>query len=412
MYQENINEIKKVSAEAKSAIARKSAQTLPVNPSERGYSAEEIKRRFYQPITDSVNSALAEIDRVVDEVNETNSQLKGNLDAFVKKSLIKEPYKVDLTAKWQLNESSQMYEVSIPASEHGIDKYDEIGVDMYLLDGQGKYINVNQFEILENATVRFFHEANGEGYANIYIKREGYIESVDVVDVNNVIGLSKVAVTGDYDDLKNKPNLDIMKDNEEMISKMISGAQPVNQSENSKMAESAKYASTSGASDFSTNSQNATKAEQDQYGVNISEYYCKRNGSYPELRSGNSNLADKALSDEEGTNIKSNYAKQDGTYPELTAGKATNAEKAANADVASKAVSDNNGANISETYATKNGNYQNMTVGKSSSADKTKYVQFVTVAPTSAPPEGCLTIYVGSSIPATKYDRVLYLISY
>ena len=38
--------VKNVSAETKSAITRKSAQTLPINPSERGYSAEEIKRRF------------------------------------------------------------------------------------------------------------------------------------------------------------------------------------------------------------------------------------------------------------------------------------------------------------------------------------------------------------------------------
>ena len=46
----NINKIKNVSAVTKSAISRKSAQTLPNNPSEQGYSAEEIKRRFYQPI--------------------------------------------------------------------------------------------------------------------------------------------------------------------------------------------------------------------------------------------------------------------------------------------------------------------------------------------------------------------------
>lgn len=38
--------INNVSQATKSAIARKSAQSLPHNPSEKGYSAEEIKRRI------------------------------------------------------------------------------------------------------------------------------------------------------------------------------------------------------------------------------------------------------------------------------------------------------------------------------------------------------------------------------
>jgi hypothetical protein len=57
--QEEITKIKKVSSETRNAVARKSAQTLPNRPSEQGYSAEEIKRRFYQPILDAANSAFA-----------------------------------------------------------------------------------------------------------------------------------------------------------------------------------------------------------------------------------------------------------------------------------------------------------------------------------------------------------------
>ena len=44
----NFDKIKNVSAETRSIISRKSAESLPNNPSERGYSAETIKRRFYQ----------------------------------------------------------------------------------------------------------------------------------------------------------------------------------------------------------------------------------------------------------------------------------------------------------------------------------------------------------------------------
>ena len=418
MYQETINKIKKVSAETKSAIARKSAQTLPINPSERGMSAEEIKRRFYQPITDTVNSALAEIDRLVDEINETNSQLKGNMDAFVEKSLIKEPYKVNLTDKWQFNENNGMFEVVVTAEEHGITKYDEIGVDLYLLDGQGKYTSVNQFEVLSDASVRIFHETNGAGYVNIYIKREGYIESVQAVDVHRVIGISKVGVSNNYEDLDNLPNLDIMLDNEEMISKMIAGTQPVNKALNADKAIDANYAATSGTADKATTAESADKATKDQHGVNISDGYCKQNGTYANLKAGKASVAEKAVADENGVNIQSQYAKKNGTYPDFTAGKATRAVDADSADLAKKATADSNGANIANTYATKSGNHPNMTVGKATNADlateatKAQYIKFVTTAPTAAPPADCLLIYTGDTVPTTRYDRVVYLIGY
>lgn len=42
---------------------------------------------------------------------------------------------------------------------------------------------------------------------------------------------------------------------------------------------------------------------------------------------------------------------------------------------------------------------------------KAQYITFTTTAPTSSPPAGTLMIYTGSSVPGTRYDRVLYLIT-
>ncbi len=62
--------INKVSERVKEAIKRKSAFGLPDRPSERGMKPEDIKRAFWQPVVDMSFSAIAEIDRVVDEINE------------------------------------------------------------------------------------------------------------------------------------------------------------------------------------------------------------------------------------------------------------------------------------------------------------------------------------------------------
>ena len=406
--------VKKVSAETKSAITRKSAQTLPINPSERGYSAEEIKRRFYQPIIDAANSSIAEIDRVVDEVNTALEQVDGNLEDFIETSKIKETYKLTLNKDtWEYNEQTDMYEVVVSPETHGITNYKEVGVDMFLLDSNGNYISVNQYEIQSDATVRCFHENNGAGYLSIYVKREGFIIGTSVVDAEHVIGLAKVGLTNKYQDLDGLPDLSTMNDNEEMISKIISGGQKVNSAQNADNAENATYASTSGSANSATNADNADKAVSDQYGVNISNGYAKQNGTYANLKAGKATLADTAKADEDGVNIKGNYAKQNGTYTGMTVGNANNASNADNAEVAERAVADNNGANIADTYATKTGIHPNMTAGKATlatTAEKANSIVLSTTAPTSAPPEGTLIIYQCSSLPATQYERVLYLV--
>lgn len=367
----NINKINNVSAVTKSAISRKSAQTLPNNPSEQGYSAEEIKRRFYQPILDAANSAIAEIDRVVNEMNISFGQVSDELDNFIDTTKITEAYKLELNNEsWVKNEETGMYEVVISQEEHKIADYKEIGVDMFLLDGNGNYTHVNQFEVQLDCSVRCFHETNGAGYVSIYVKREGFIVGSTIVDADHVIGLAKVGKTNNYEDLDNKPDTGLMTQNEIMISKMVSGAQPVAKAGEAEKATSANYAQTSGSSTHANTADSAVKAEADQYGANIHLSYAKQNGTYASLRAGNANNADKAKADEDGLNIKTNYAKQNGTYKNMSVGSATNATNATNAQTANKATADGNGANIASTYAKMSGTYANMSVGKATNADK------------------------------------------
>ena len=61
--------VEPIREETRYAIKRKSAYSLPVNPSERGMGAQEIKKAFYAPITETASSVLSELDRVIEQTN-------------------------------------------------------------------------------------------------------------------------------------------------------------------------------------------------------------------------------------------------------------------------------------------------------------------------------------------------------
>lgn len=61
--------VNKVSNANRQKIISKTASALPNRPSERGYTAEQLKLYFHQFVTDNTISSLAELDRVVDEIN-------------------------------------------------------------------------------------------------------------------------------------------------------------------------------------------------------------------------------------------------------------------------------------------------------------------------------------------------------
>ena len=61
--------VNKVSETAREKILRKTPYAHSVRPSDDGMGSGQVKKMFYQAVTDREDSALAEVDRVVDEVN-------------------------------------------------------------------------------------------------------------------------------------------------------------------------------------------------------------------------------------------------------------------------------------------------------------------------------------------------------
>lgn len=66
---ENKYNVPQISAETLAAIRRKSAYNLPDRPSERGMKPDEIKKAMAGPVIDSENSAIAELMRVIGDIN-------------------------------------------------------------------------------------------------------------------------------------------------------------------------------------------------------------------------------------------------------------------------------------------------------------------------------------------------------
>lgn len=66
---EAVVSVKEVERSVADSILRKSAYSLPDRPSEAGMTPLQIKQAFYRPLIDAEKSLLAEINRVVSEVN-------------------------------------------------------------------------------------------------------------------------------------------------------------------------------------------------------------------------------------------------------------------------------------------------------------------------------------------------------
>ena len=69
--------IKDITNAVRETIKRKSAYGLPRNPSEAGYSADEIRDALWKPVCDEGGSLLAELERVIREANE---ELSGRIE--------------------------------------------------------------------------------------------------------------------------------------------------------------------------------------------------------------------------------------------------------------------------------------------------------------------------------------------
>jgi hypothetical protein len=67
--------IKRIDQDTIQSIERKTAKTMPDDPSRQGYTPDQIKRRLYSAITDPNNSLVSEINRIVDEINQTLQEI-------------------------------------------------------------------------------------------------------------------------------------------------------------------------------------------------------------------------------------------------------------------------------------------------------------------------------------------------
>lgn len=68
--------IPNVAEETKEKIKRSSAYSLPNNPTGAGYKPQDIKNALFKPIVDGQNSVLAEIDKLINELNKVLPSVK------------------------------------------------------------------------------------------------------------------------------------------------------------------------------------------------------------------------------------------------------------------------------------------------------------------------------------------------
>lgn len=66
-------QVRAVTLEVEEAIERKGPKAMPLNPTARGWSAEEIRKAFWAAISDGEASVLGQVKRVITEVNQVMS---------------------------------------------------------------------------------------------------------------------------------------------------------------------------------------------------------------------------------------------------------------------------------------------------------------------------------------------------
>ena len=78
-------QIQNISAKTEQSIKRKTAYGLPDRPSESGMRADEIKKAFYSSITDSEDSVMSELKRIVKETNEVLDEIQDDVNDKISK---------------------------------------------------------------------------------------------------------------------------------------------------------------------------------------------------------------------------------------------------------------------------------------------------------------------------------------
>lgn len=141
------------------------------------------------------------------------------------------------TNTWRERQADGYYYITIPASEHGITLPEDqsaiegmnVDTEMYLLDAvSGTFYEVTQVETDTANTVKLYTDDNTlSGFVVIRTNDKAFTLAEARIDVTQINGLADVAKSGNYADLKFKPDEDI-KANRDALNSILSDTAPRN----------------------------------------------------------------------------------------------------------------------------------------------------------------------------------------
>lgn len=138
---------------------------------------------------------------------------------------------------WGERQADGYYYITIPASEHGITLPEDqsaiegmnVDTEMYLLDAvSGTFYEVTQVETDTANTVKLYTDDNTlSGFVVIRTNDKAFTLAEARIDATQINGLADVAKSGNYADLKFKPDADI-KANRDALNSILSDTAPRN----------------------------------------------------------------------------------------------------------------------------------------------------------------------------------------
>ena len=157
--------INKISDSSRNAIIKKSVNMLPNNPSEKGFKAEAIKKAMYDIVTGKKESIIAELDRIIDEINKAFT----DDDIYRKKvDSIEESAQKNVQADWiEKNPGSDSYIKNKPIIPSGViveDNLESEETEHSLSAKQGMHLNKTKLDIsqgVDNANKTMVTDAEG-----------------------------------------------------------------------------------------------------------------------------------------------------------------------------------------------------------------------------------------------------------
>lgn len=234
--------IKKVSNNTKEAIKQQSVLALPDRPSEKGYTPQQLKQYFTNLVLGDV-SALTELDRVVDEINEKLGDIQD--------SSVMEYVQDQITAKFI--EQAPMITISF---EEGKLKYTKFGntpiqqeiditpEDSVFFDSENEYLNMKDGRIiLPKTTIENIvgNIQDGMTVSEFLLDLKSKLNTLDENHKKDVQSIEKAIqdlLGGDLDDTLDsiKELADALKNNPSSIDDILSQITALNNNKVDKVA--------------------------------------------------------------------------------------------------------------------------------------------------------------------------------